>query len=203
MPAYQEKEQFFDRFVDQWEREGFAPPRRAKVEAVIARAGVGPGMTVLEPGCGTGRVTAILSERVGPAGLVIAVDISRKMIEACRRVADRPNVRAVVGAVETMGVAAQSVDRVLCFAAFPHFGDKTAALALFRRCLKPDGRVIVAHLMGSQAVNAHHRKAGAPIAADTLPDAPGMEALFRDAGFRIDELQDDESGYYLSAGVAR
>ena len=38
---------------------------------LLQRAGVGPGMRILDAGCGTGRVTIPAAERVGPAGEVV------------------------------------------------------------------------------------------------------------------------------------
>jgi 16S rRNA (adenine1518-N6/adenine1519-N6)-dimethyltransferase len=49
--------------------------------------------TVVEIGCGVGRMTRRLSEL---AGTVIAADISSRMLELCRRaVADRDNVECL------------------------------------------------------------------------------------------------------------
>ena len=46
----------------------------------LAEAAIGPGMRVLEIGCGGGEVTQVLAELVGPAGTVVAVDRSDKAL---------------------------------------------------------------------------------------------------------------------------
>jgi trans-aconitate 2-methyltransferase len=51
--------------------------------AVIDRLGLSGDETVLDAGCGSGRVTRLLLERL-PEGRVIGVDASRSMIEAAR-----------------------------------------------------------------------------------------------------------------------
>lgn len=50
----------------------------------LAAAGVGPGMRVLEIGCGTGEVTAVLADLVGPGGAVLAVDRDAGVLERAR-----------------------------------------------------------------------------------------------------------------------
>lgn len=42
----------------------------------LAEAGIGSGMQVLEIGCGSGEVTLLLAELVGPSGSVVALDHS-------------------------------------------------------------------------------------------------------------------------------
>jgi 2-polyprenyl-3-methyl-5-hydroxy-6-metoxy-1,4-benzoquinol methylase len=45
-------------------------------EDVFVRAGIGPGMRVLDVGCGAGDVSFLLARMVGPSGAVIGVDRS-------------------------------------------------------------------------------------------------------------------------------
>jgi hypothetical protein len=47
----------------------------AGAELLLERAGIRPGMRVLDAGCGPGRVTLPASVLVGPSGRVVAVDI--------------------------------------------------------------------------------------------------------------------------------
>jgi len=49
-------------------------------EKLFRNAGLSEGMSVLELGCGPGEVTELLSELVGPAGYVVAVDKSDEML---------------------------------------------------------------------------------------------------------------------------
>ncbi|TNE48654.1 MAG: methyltransferase domain-containing protein [Deltaproteobacteria bacterium] len=43
-------------------------------------AGIGPGMHVLELGCGGGEVTEVLADLVGPSGTVVALERNEKML---------------------------------------------------------------------------------------------------------------------------
>jgi trans-aconitate 2-methyltransferase len=50
---------------------------------VVERLRLGGGETVMDAGCGTGRLTALLLERL-PRGRVLAVDLSQNMLEEAR-----------------------------------------------------------------------------------------------------------------------
>ena len=56
---------------------------------VIERIPLRGDETALDAGCGTGRVTRLLAERL-PRGRVIGVDGSRAMVEEATRAAGRP-----------------------------------------------------------------------------------------------------------------
>ena len=51
---------------------------------LLIRAGIQPGMRVADFGCGTGMVTQLLAELVGPAGEVIGIDFSGDQLEQAR-----------------------------------------------------------------------------------------------------------------------
>jgi len=49
-------------------------------EEVFVRAGIGPGMRVLDVGCGAGDVSFLLARMVGPSGAVVGVDRSEEAV---------------------------------------------------------------------------------------------------------------------------
>jgi len=49
-------------------------------EDVFVRAGIGPGMRVLDVGCGAGDVSFLLARMVGPSGTVVGVDRSEDAV---------------------------------------------------------------------------------------------------------------------------
>lgn len=62
--------------------------RKTDIDAVIRQAswaGIGPGMRVLDVGCGTGVTTAALAELVGPTGSVTGIDFSLERIEYAKK----------------------------------------------------------------------------------------------------------------------
>lgn len=50
----------------------------------LTEAGIGPGMRVLEIGCGNGEVTQLIAELVGDTGSIVAVDQSEKALSTAR-----------------------------------------------------------------------------------------------------------------------
>ncbi|HEX8701602.1 MAG TPA: methyltransferase domain-containing protein [Myxococcaceae bacterium] len=63
---------------------------RPLMEDLLNRAGLAPGMRVLDVGCGVGDVSFMLAERVGPTGQVVGIDSS---VEAITRARRRPEAR--------------------------------------------------------------------------------------------------------------
>lgn len=54
-------------------------------ERLFRSAGISEGMTILELGCGPGEISELLSEIVGSAGSVLAVDRDKEMISAAQK----------------------------------------------------------------------------------------------------------------------
>lgn len=68
-----------------------AAPQTSWGEAVLARLELDGGERVIDAGCGSGRLTAALLDRL-PRGRVLALDRSRNMLEVART-----NLRPVYG----------------------------------------------------------------------------------------------------------
>ena len=175
-----------------------------KIARLLAAAELGRGMQVLEPGCGTGRLTAVLAEAVGPQGQLVALDISGRMAQACRaRVGASPQVAVHHGAVEDFPLDPGRFDAIICHQVVPHFDDLPAALTRLAAALRLGGRLVIVHFLGAAHVNAVQRTAANPILHhDRLPAVEEMSALLAGAGLTVDWAVDDELGY-LVRGRAR
>lgn len=114
-------------------------PHEEWAEAVLARLPLDGGETVLDAGCGTGRVTRMLVERL-PAGRVVAVDGSRAMVDAVAEVL-RPGDEALVADLIGLELA-QPVDAVVSSAVFQWIDDHDALFARLRAALRPGGRLV-------------------------------------------------------------
>ena len=195
------KAEFFDSQVDQpWASSAFGPAEKRTIDRMLRQADLREGMRVIEPGCGTGRLTAILAELVGRNGFVLASDISPNMIEAAhRRIGFRDNVSLEHGAIEGYHFDPESFDVVICHNTFPHFDDKPRVVAHLAAGLKRGGRFIVFHFMNSAGINDLHRKAHASVLKDLIPVELEMREILGAAGLRVESLKDDESGYLLVA----
>jgi len=197
------KAQFFDtQASEQWAMDDLSPEELRKISRMFHLADIRPGMKILEPGCGTGRLTELLAERVGPAGMVVALDISPGMVEACRRrISDHGNVRVFQACLEELNEGPASFDLVVCHNVYPHFDDKTEATKKLAAALQPTGKLIVFHFMDSAWINDMHRKTHPSVREDLIPGALEMARIFSLAGLRIDFLEDGQDGYLLSASL--
>jgi trans-aconitate 2-methyltransferase len=125
----------YDRIADPMTRWG------ADVLGRLALAGT---ETVLDAGCGTGRVTERLADRL-PHGRVIALDGSPSMVEAARlrlaRFGDRVTfVAADLGA--PLPIDRASVDAVLSTATFHWIRDHDALFRGLATVMRPGARLV-------------------------------------------------------------
>lgn len=96
--------------------------------------------TVLDAGCGSGRVTQALLERL-PRGQVIGVDGSPEMIAAARRrLGDA--VEFQLQDLERLDLGGRYVDHVFSTATFHWIGDHANLFARVRAALRPGGKLV-------------------------------------------------------------
>ena len=124
--------------------------RIAGVEMLLDRAGVTPGMRVLDAGCGAGRVKLPAARRVGPTGEVVGLDIQEAMLQRVQQKLDAQNVtnvrllRAGLGENQTEPA---SFDRAFLVTVLGEIPDKAAALREIYRALKPGGILSVTEML--------------------------------------------------------
>jgi demethylmenaquinone methyltransferase/2-methoxy-6-polyprenyl-1,4-benzoquinol methylase len=107
----------------------------------LRRAGMGPGMRVLDVATGTGAVSRVAVGLVGPAGFVVGIDPSPGMLaEQARRPSPAHLVR---GLAESLPFAADTFDFVTMGYALRHVPDLVATFREYRRVLRPGGRLLV------------------------------------------------------------
>ena len=95
------------------------------------------GKTLLEIGCGDGRLTALLA---GKAEAITAIDPDENSIEAARRNINGVNFR--VGSGEKLDLANETFDIVL-FSYSLHHQDCIKALAEAKRVVRQDGQILI------------------------------------------------------------
>ena len=86
------------------------------------------GSTVLDLGCGTGYLTKLLSERVGPEGKVVAVDPDGERLKIAREKHSAPNINYIQADDQTF--PSGQYDVIFSNIAIHWISDKTA---LFKR----------------------------------------------------------------------
>jgi len=161
--------------------ERVSAPLEAMGRDVLDRLALRGDETVLDAGCGTGRVTRALLERL-PAGRVIAVDGSPSMIATARE-ALGPEVELRVADLLELELETP-VDAILSTATFHWIADHDRLFARLRAALRPGGRLVAQ--CGGEGNVAAVKAAGAAAAARE-PFAEHLAAFAGDWNFQSPE----------------
>ena len=113
-------------------RPGYPPEA---VDWLREDVGLGPGATALDCGAGTGKFVPRLQE--AGARVVALEPVAEMRAELARA---HPDVEALAGTAERIPLPDGSLDAVVCAQSF-HWFATAAALAEFRRVLRPGGRL--------------------------------------------------------------
>jgi ubiquinone/menaquinone biosynthesis C-methylase UbiE len=163
---------------------------------LIEAAGLRPGERVLDLACGTGVVTRLAAEKVGPTGHVTGLDLNAGMLAVARSLPPPPGatIQWVQGSAVAMSLPDGTFDAVLCQQGFQFFPDQPAALREMHRVLAPGGRVLLSvwksagpyNIAVSEALEQHVDAATANRyrASRVVPQADTLHKLLANAGFR-------------------
>ena len=125
-------------------------------EAVL-RAGLAPGMRMLDVAVGTGLVAREAVGVVGDRGSVIGIDPSAGMLAQ----SEAHGLTLARARAEALPFAAKSFDFLCMGYALRHLADLGAVFGEFRRVLKPGGRLLVLEItrpagrLAAAALKAH------------------------------------------------
>jgi SAM-dependent methyltransferase len=134
---------FYDRTRDALAPRVGLPDFASEARDTIARLDLQPGHVVLDVACGHGNFTVELAKRVGPAGLVIGLDIARSMLaRAANRVrrAGLDNVVLIRGDALALPFADAAFAKLNCSGGLHQMPDLGRALAEFARVSQPGAR---------------------------------------------------------------
>jgi ubiquinone/menaquinone biosynthesis C-methylase UbiE len=151
-----------------------------------------PGMLILDAASGKGDSAIFLAQQFGCD--VVGVDLGPVNVAEATRKAEEAGVagrvRFVRGDVETVGLANDTFDRVICECAFCTFPDKAAAARQFARVLRREGRIGISDLTRNGPLPAELAGLLAWIAciADALP-LDEYQAFLEAASFRTIQIE--------------
>lgn len=123
-------------------------PEREQEEApgkLLDALQVKKGWVVADVGAGSGFFTLRLSDRVGPQGKVLAVDVQPEMTALLRRrLKERrvANVEPILGTVTDPRLPENSVDLILMVDVYHEFSHPWEMTVAMTRALKPGGRLV-------------------------------------------------------------
>jgi ubiquinone/menaquinone biosynthesis C-methylase UbiE len=193
------RQDYFDELSGRWD--GFTDGERVRKALRIALPGmrIRPDEHIVDLGCGTGNLTAVLTDVLGPMGTVTAVDFASAMIDVARDKISDGRVRWLVADVVQLPLDAGSVDRVICYSAWPHFPDHGAAARELHRVLRPGGMLHVLHIDSRDKINAIHGGVGGAIGKDVLPPARELADVLTACGFAVQDAMDTAEAYRIDA----
>jgi demethylmenaquinone methyltransferase / 2-methoxy-6-polyprenyl-1,4-benzoquinol methylase len=138
-----------------------AAPDYGRIESVLAlgsgrwyrrgalrRAGLTPGMRMLDVAVGTGLVAREAVDIVGPSGLVVGIDPSSGMMAASTGLVGAPLVQ---GRAEALPFRDASFDFVSLGFALRHVDDVATTFREFRRVLRPGGHLMILEITRPEA----------------------------------------------------
>jgi ubiquinone/menaquinone biosynthesis C-methylase UbiE len=112
---------------------------------VFRRAGIGPGMHVLDLGCGVGDVSFLAAGMVGSAGTVLGIDRNASSIETARHRAidlGLSNVQFEASELDTFADNGRRFNALIGRLVLLYLPDPAATLRRFRNFLKPGGVIV-------------------------------------------------------------
>lgn len=158
-----------DRELDRLDLQGII--YRDTTRRALAGAGVGPGMRVLDVGCGSGDVTRLVAGLVGPAGSVLGVDVDGETIRAARErtaalgITNASFEEGEATAVATPGAFDALVGRFFLM----HQSSPGETLAAVARTVRPSGTVMMLESHMTALVDGQH----------SLPDSRLYDEIVR------------------------
>ena len=170
---------------------------------IVSAIGLSEGMSVAEVGSGTGLFLNLLSEEVGSAGRVFAIDVSPRVVEFLeeRVVADDlANVDVVRNDGTSLALVNNQLDRVFVCDAYRSFRNHSTMLASIRKNLQPDGELIIVESVQSDALLQSDADIAKGAGAKGETSSLTIQSTVEEAGFEYVEevsIPDLGSGIFL------
>jgi ubiquinone/menaquinone biosynthesis C-methylase UbiE len=117
---------------------------------IIDTLAIEAGMKILDAGCGPGRLTIPLAQRVGPAGKVIAMDMQLGMLNRTQDKAEAAglaNIEYLHAGLGESRLPCNRFERAVLVTVLGEIPDRTAAVAELFNALKPGGILAVVELI--------------------------------------------------------
>jgi ubiquinone/menaquinone biosynthesis C-methylase UbiE len=137
-----------------------------------------------------------LREAIGPAGTLIALDVTPEMLAAARPAVQFAAARMVIADARALPLADGSADAVFAAGLVNHLPDTEAGLRELARVTSPGGRLVLFHPSGRAPLAARHGHA-------LLPDEPLSEGPLRRftaaAGWQLTAYDDAPHRFFAVA----
>lgn len=152
----QELRDEFNQWADAGRGERMERGHRAATEQAIELLEIEPAHNCIDIGCGIGWAVRLMAT-LCREGLAAGIDISDKMIERARAVAENPpNTRYEVASAAKIPFDDAFFDRAVSVESLYYYDDVSAALAEIARVVKTGGRLAVLVDFYEENVESHH-----------------------------------------------
>jgi ubiquinone/menaquinone biosynthesis C-methylase UbiE len=190
--------EYFNQLAGKWDKMT-SEETRSRLPELIQDLRIKSGDTVLDVGGGTGILLPLLYEVAGNESKIISLDIAEEMLKRARNNSYSSNIHYVHADVNAIPLASETFDIVICYSCFPHFPDKTKALAEIARVLRSSGRLVICHTASRHEINKLHESIGDVIGSDTIPDEATMRDMLTASGLKTIEVRDEAHRYLAIA----
>lgn len=177
---------------------------RSMYERVTGKISQYPFMSILDVGCGTGTMLAMLVKEY-PDIQAVGIDLSEKMVAQAAGLLGS-SAQLLVGDAEEMPWADNSFDLITCNASFHHYPKPLQVLVEMRRILKSNGRLVIADPWWSdnkRLIINYYLNSPLNFGGDVkIYSEQEMYQLLSGSGFQSIEWELVAGTYYIATAVA-
>jgi len=159
-----------------------------KVDQVLARLNLKPGMVIADIGAGSGLFTRPLAKAVGPGGTVYAVDIQQDLLDYINQRDQQEqirNVKTVLGEFNDPRIPAHNVDLALINDVLHHIENRAAYLKALGAYMSRLGRIAIIEMNKDDPKTPHRNQ------PELLVSKQEIDGWMADAGFhQVQEFPD-------------
>lgn len=182
--AMNSQAQLAARKADEWVATLEGPQRVAtqKIDAVLSKLALKPGMVVVDIGAGSGLFSRPLAKAVAPGGKVYAVDIQQDLLDHIDQRDKEENIRniqTVLGEYDDPKLPARNVDLAFINDVLHHIQHRAVYLKALSTYIKPGGRIAIIEMDKNDPKTPHRNQPELLVARDEILQ------WMSDAGFKL------------------